>query len=81
MLDVKANFSNMYPGNKNSKLGCEELDTQEHIMECPFLDDNDITVFNDEVVYSDIFSSQVEKQLKVASVLERRFSKRKDKTN
>ena len=39
MLDVKANFS----GNKNCKLGCEELDTQEHIMECPFLDDNDIT--------------------------------------
>ena len=80
MLDVKTNFSNMYPENKKCKLGCDKLDSQEHIMECQYLDDNDITVINDDVEYSDLFSSHVEKQLKVASVLEKRFMRRKEKT-
>ena len=43
MIDVKANFGNM---SINCKLGCEEVDSQEHLIECPILNDNDLTEVN-----------------------------------
>ena len=79
MIDVKANFGNMNKGNINCKLGCDKVDSQEHLLECPFLNDNDLSEVNG-AQYGDLFSSQVEDQLRIASILEERFSRRKQKT-
>ena len=80
MIDVKANFGNMYKDNMNCKLGCDEVDSQEHLIECPILNDNDLTEVNGVAQYEDLFSSQVEDQLRIASIPEERFSRRKEKT-
>ena len=79
MIDVKANFGNMYKGNMKCKLGCDEIDSQEHLLECPILDEKELSVVGGSQ-YADLFSSQVEDQLRIASVLEERFSRRKQKT-
>ena len=79
MLDVKANFGNKYKGDINCKLGCDEADSQEHLLDCPMLNDNDLTEVNSPK-YEDLFSSKVEDQLRIALILEDRFSRRKEKT-
>ena len=58
-----ANFPNKYGENPQGKLGCDKSDSQKHLIECPHLVEDDIILASDEVVYQDLFSSQVEKQL------------------
>ena len=77
MLDIGANFSNKYSNKVKCKLGCEELDTQQHLLQCSRLSDNDLVQTNRIYKYDDLFSSQVEDQLAMASILTTKYKKRK----
>ena len=80
MLDVGDNFSNKYGKNVKCKLGCEESDTQSHLLSCQHLAGNDLLHSEDNVNYDDLFSNQVEDKLIVAAVLETKYRLRKKKT-
>ena len=80
MLDVGDNFSNKYGKNAKCKLGCEESDTQSHLLSCQHLAGNDLLHSEDNVNYDDLFSNQVEDKLIVAAVLETKYRLRKKKT-
>ena len=41
--------------------------------------DNELIVAIDEVIYEDFFSSQVNKQIKIAEILEAKYNLRKQK--
>ena len=77
MLYIGANFSNKYSNKVNCKLGCDELDTQQHLLQCSRLSDNDLVQTNRSYKYNDLFSSQVEDQLAMASILSTKYKKRK----
>jgi hypothetical protein len=77
MLDIGANFSNKYRNKVKCKLGCEELDTQQHLLQCSRLSENDLVQTNRIYKYDDLFSSQVEDQLAMASILSTKYKKRK----
>ena len=79
MLDLGANFPKKYEGKTKCRLGCDQLDSQEHLLDCPHLIENEIIVASNEVVYEDLFSSEVHKQLKIAAILESKFRLRKQK--
>ena len=74
MIDVGANYGKTV----QCKLGCEELDTQQHLLNCPKLEENDVIATGKTYEYEDLFSSQVEEQLVIASVLSQKFKRRKD---
>ena len=59
MLDVGANYGHKYSEQAKCKLGCEELDTQLHMLHCPKLDDNNIVQADKTYKYEDLFSSKV----------------------
>ena len=79
MLDLGSNFPNKYGENPKCKLGCEKSDSQKHLLECPHLVEDDLILANDDVLYEDLFSSQVEKQLKIAAILKAKFKLWKEK--
>ena len=66
MLDVGANFPNKYGENPQCKLGCNNADSQKHLIDCPHLVGDDLTLASDEVVYQDLLWK---KQLKIAAIL------------
>jgi hypothetical protein len=74
MVDVGANYGK--PGK--CKLGCEELDTQQHLLNCPKIDGSDLIQVGKTYDYEDLFSSQVEEQLVITSVLAAKFKRRKE---
>ena len=74
MIDVGANYGKTV----QCKLGCEELDTQQHLLNCPKLEENDVIATGKTYEYEDLFSSQVEEELVIASVLSQKFKRRKD---
>ena len=80
MLDVAGNFSQTKDGKINCKLGCNEEDSQRHLLNCPYLAENDLQTISDKSVYDDLFSTQVEDQLKITAILEAKYRNRKDKT-
>ena len=53
MLDVGGNFSQRHEGKTKCKLGCDEEDTQRHLLTCPFLAQNDIRNPDDKSDYED----------------------------
>ena len=69
MLDVGGNFSQMKDGKIKCKLGCNEEDSQRHLLNCPYLAGNDLKTLSDKSVYDDLFSNQVEDQQKIAAIL------------
>jgi hypothetical protein len=77
MLDVGANFSNKYSDKVKCKLGCDALDTQQHLLECSQLTDNDLIQTGRSFKYDDLFSSHVEEQLAIATILSTKYKKRK----
>ena len=78
MIDMGANFSNKYGEESKCKLGCDSLDTQQHLLECNELIECDLVGADDEYEYSDLFSNKVENQLKIAAKLESRLRRRKE---
>ena len=78
MLDIGANFSNKYGEKATCKLGCDSLDTQQHLLECPELNERDLVSNEENYEYDDLFSNKVEKQLKIAGILDGKFRRRKD---
>ena len=78
MIDIGANFSNKYGEKSKCKLGCDSLDTQQHLLVCNELSESDLVAADDEYEYSDLFSSKVENQLKIAAILESRLKRRKE---
>ena len=72
MSNVKNNFKNQYPKNKQCPL-CElEEDTQEHLMSCEMLHENVLK----KDLYKNIFSKNVKKQLQAINILSEALKKR-----
>ena len=78
MLYIGANFSNKYGEKATCKLGCDSLDTQQHLLECPKLTGSDLVAADVKYEYDDLFSNKVEKQLKIAGILNTRMKRRKE---
>ena len=78
MLDVKLNYKN----RPHLDLKCplcrdpESLDSQQHLLLCTSLSDNNLTQLGGPV-YSDLFCTEVLKQIVVATFLVERFKLRK----
>ena len=78
MLDLKTNYKN----RNYSDMFCpicnnpETTDSQQHLLVCPSLCGSDVVSSENRVEYSDLFSTNIEKQLGVATILERNFAKR-----
>ena len=80
MLDVGGNFSQRNEGKIKCKLGCNEEDTQRHLLICPFLAQNHVRNPNDKSDYEDFFFFiQVEDQFKIAAIMETKYRMRKEK--
>ena len=65
MSDVKVNFSSQYV-NLNCSLGCDELDSQEHLIIC---DKIAVNLKNDNSNYKDLFSNDIQKLKSIAKKL------------
>ena len=79
MLDVKANFKNRYTGSStNCAMGCDEPDSQEHLISCKKLENNCVVLEQEQPRYQHLFSEDIEKQLKISTILQGRFKKRKE---
>ena len=77
MLDCKTNFSNGYKNEEmNCPLQCQHQDTQKHLLVCGKIDDQCISGLTIPE-YDDLFGVNVEKQIKIAAMLQERFLKRK----
>ena len=79
MLDMKVNFKNR-PHSDLLCLTCrapDSLDSQQHLLECPSLMDTEVVNQDEVPKYLDLFSNDIKKQTIVASVLEKKFRKRK----
>ena len=72
MLDYKTNFSN---GHKNEEMS--RPDTQKHLLECRKIDPHCTVPCKDVPDYDDLFGVNVDKQMKIASILQERLCKRK----
>jgi hypothetical protein len=79
MLDLRGNFKQKYRKNDwNCELGCMKEETQEHLLTCEQLSDSAVSI-QQVPKYGDLFSNQLGRQLKVASILRDRFVRRKKK--
>ena len=78
MIDCRKNFPNKHKNELSCPLpGCEQDDTQVHLLNCDKLPTQCVNQTNAEVVYENLFSNQVETQLIVASILQERMKQRK----
>ena len=77
MLDVKENFRNRYEGaGTTCALGCDEPDYQEHLISCNKIETDYLVLENDQPNYQNLFSDEIEKQSKIAIILQERYKKR-----
>ena len=78
MIDVKANFKNKYVNIKCPicKLEGSE-DTQPHVFECTKLGNQDYVIISDNILYSDIFDDNVEKQIAALNLFKCLWNERK----
>ena len=75
MLDIKANFQNSHANMLC--IACKEEDeTQEHLLQCKVLSDEN-TVVEELPEYGNLFGENLEKQITVAQILNTNFKKRK----
>ena len=71
-LDLRGNFKQKYKMNDwNCELGCNKVDTQEHLLICEELADSAVSSLQ-VANYDDLFSNQLGNQLNVASILRER---------
>ena len=73
MIDVGAKYGK----HVQCKLGYEELDTQQHFLQCPKIDGIDPMVSGKTYDHAYLFSSQVEEQFIIVGVLAAKFKRRK----
>ena len=81
MLNVKENFRNRYSNEKaqtNCALGCPEPDSQQHLLVCNKLDNQNMIEKEQQPEYQDLFSESSQKQSMVALILQDRFLKRRN---
>ena len=57
------------------------VDSQQHLLQCALLADNQVVQLDDAPVYNDLFSTNVKKQIAVATLLAERFKRRKELLN
>ena len=77
MLDVKEDFKNRYEGaGTTCALGCDESDNQEHLISCNKIETDYLVLENDQPNYQNLFSDEIEKQSKIAIILQERYKKR-----
>ena len=81
MLEVRINFRNKYGGKVSCEMGCVEEDSQQHLLTCNKLEENEISNSGEEIKYEHLCSIQVEEQPKVAALLEKKLKKRKQILN
>ena len=67
-LDVKANYPSAYSDNKCPASGCKSEDNQKHLFESACFT-NDHMITNNETKYEDVFSSNIEEQIRVTDIL------------
>ena len=78
MLDCKTNFSNGHKNEEmNCPLKCQDQDTQKQLLECRKNDPHCTVHCKDVPDYDDLFGVNVDKQMKIASILQERLCKRK----
>ena len=81
MLDLRGNFKQKYKMNDwNCELGCNKVDTQEHLLICEKLADSAVSSLQ-VANYDDLFSNQLGNQLNVASILRERSVRRSKKSS
>ena len=74
MLEFRANFRQKFlQAGYKCELGC---DAEEHLLFCSKISDFSIST-GSSLQYSDLFSDQVESQIKIASVMNERTKKGK----
>ena len=71
MLKVKCNFKSGNPDTKCS-LGCDSNEDQEHILNCPVLEDDNLTTSSN---YSDLFGNNQMKIKMITQALMKKFAK------
>ena len=71
MLKVKCNFKMGNPDTKCS-LGCDSNEDQEHILNCPVLEDDNLTTISN---YSDLFGNNQMKIKMITQALMKKFTK------
>ena len=77
MLEFRANFRQKFlQAGYKCELGCDAEDNQEHLLFCSGISDSSIST-GSSLQYSDLFSDQVDSQIKIASVMNERMKKRK----
>ena len=79
MLDFKNNYKNRKYTEMFCPICCdpESTDRQQHLLVCPDLVEADLVTTGSILSYDDLFSNVVKKQVAVATLLEKRFLKRK----
>ena len=79
MLNVKNNFKNRKYPDMFCPVCCdpESTDSQQHILVCSDLDEADLVSTGSSFCYDYLFSNDVKKQVAVATILEKRFAKRR----
>ena len=78
ILDVRKNYKNKYNGDLLCQV-CGDLsssDDQEHLLFCSKLTDS--LLVQGSLKYDDLFSPDVQKQVKIAKIMEENFTKRKE---
>ena len=76
MAEVKVNFKGKYGDNLNCPMGCNALDTQQHLLQCE-KNPTDLNISN----YKDLFSSNISKNIQVIDQLVRALKNRETETN
>ena len=77
MIDVKVNFRNKYRDILCPVCKLAE-DSQQHVFECAELIKNKNIVIKNDVVYSHIFSEDIEKQIAALRMFQLLWSERSD---
>ena len=78
ILDVRQNYKNKHNGDLLCQV-CGDLsssDDQEHLLFCSKLTDS--LLVQGSLKYDDLFSPDVQKQVKIAKIMEENFTKRKE---
>ena len=73
MTNVKKNFSNQFRSNLTCMLGCNEIESQEHLLDCIFIQDKLEDKYKlVESEYSDLFGT-VKQQCEIVKIFSEIF--------
>ena len=81
MLELRANFKQKHLRNGfDCELGCSEVDRQEHLLSCTKIPDSSLATKTLHK-YEDLFSTDVDIQLRLSAIMKERMMKRKNIVN